>query len=580
LLAAAAVFTLVAVFYTVENWRGRRAWQNCRRELEAKGEVLDWAAYIPTPVPDDQNIFKAPKMQEWFVRNSWGDLDRSIGGKVTNASRPFAPPQGLAPDRAPNLIVAEVRVLPAAAPLDSRPADAVLRLEDPEAPKQAGKLLCDAVGPCAIDPYSRLLVAAPLDQVKPVRLVLLADTVPPVQELAGFFPGNLLTNSSLGSPEVSHLRVDPAGSNSFRVTFRAPVQAASDCLAWTEPLTANFDLVRKALERPYARIEGDYERPFMNPIPNFIALRHAAQPLSQRAQCYLLLGQPEAAWHELALVRALCRFLEPNKPAGRPIFLVAIMVDAAITGLYTEIVEDGLRLRAWREPQLAAIEQQLGETDLLPLFVESLRSERAASCRTLEITKRSEIARLYFPSSRLIAREGVSELASRLGLTLMPRGWCYQNMAMNAWALQGCLRSVDLANHVVLPRQIDTVTGEILPKLHRWSPYTVLAAAAIGNFQKAAQALARRQAFVDQGRLACALERYRLAQGQYPEAPDALVPRFIEKIPHDIIGGQPLKYRRTEHGGYLLYSIGWDEKDGGGVPGKTIAEGDWVWPLQ
>jgi hypothetical protein len=29
-----------------------------------------------------------------------------------------------------------------------------------------------------------------------------------------------------------------------------------------------------------------------------------------------------------------------------------------------------------------------------------------------------------------------------------------------------------------------------------------------------------------------------------------------------------------------FYSIGWDEKDGGGVPGKTTAEGDWVWQLQ
>jgi len=28
----------------------------------------------------------------------------------------------------------------------------------------------------------------------------------------------------------------------------------------------------------------------------------------------------------------------------------------------------------------------------------------------------------------------------------------------------------------------------------------------------------------------------------------------------------------------VLYSIGWNGKDDGGVPGKTMAEGDWVWP--
>ena len=76
--------------------------------------------------------------------------------------------------------------------------------------------------------------------------------------------------------------------------------------------------------------------------------------------------------------------------------------------------------------------------------------------------------------------------------------------------------------------------------------------------------------------IACALERYRLAHGQYPEALDALIPQFIEKVPHDLIGGQPLKYRNTGER-FLLYSIGWNERDDGGVPGKTIPEGDWVW---
>jgi hypothetical protein len=49
-----------------------------------------------------------------------------------------------------------------------------------------------------------------------------------------------------------------------------------------------------------------------------------------------------------------------------------------------------------------------------------------------------------------------------------------------------------------------------------------------------------------------------------PETLDALAPQFIEKIPHDIIGGQPLHYRRTNDAEFLLYSIGWNETDDGG----------------
>jgi hypothetical protein len=56
------------------------------------------------------------------------------------------------------------------------------------------------------------------------------------------------------------------------------------------------------------------------------------------------------------------------------------------------------------------------------------------------------------------------------------------------------------------------------------------------------------------------------------------VPQFAEKLPHDIVGGQPLKYHRTGDGRFALYSVGWNEKDDGGVPGKAADEGDWVWP--
>ncbi len=83
--------------------------------------------------------------------------------------------------------------------------------------------------------------------------------------------------------------------------------------------------------------------------------------------------------------------------------------------------------------------------------------------------------------------------------------------------------------------------------------------------------------------MACALERYRLAHGNYPETLDALAPQFIAAVPHDIINGQPLHYRRTEDGNFVLYSVGWNEIDDGGKivfskGGRVDTEkGDWVW---
>ena len=67
LIGLAAFVTLIALVYAEENWRGKRAWEQCKRRMAAMGEVCDFSAFIPAPVPDEQNIYKAPKMSEWFL---------------------------------------------------------------------------------------------------------------------------------------------------------------------------------------------------------------------------------------------------------------------------------------------------------------------------------------------------------------------------------------------------------------------------------------------------------------------------------------------------------------------------------
>ena len=94
-------------------------------------------------------------------------------------------------------------------------------------------------------------------------------------------------------------------------------------------------------------------------------------------------------------------------------------------------------------------------------------------------------------------------------------------------------------------------------------------------------------AFVKEARIeplaltACALERHWLAHGNYPEHLAELVPSYLDKVPLDIIDGQPLRYRRTDDGKFVLYSIGLDGKDDGGKPidpkHKDSAE-SWFWP--
>lgn len=128
-------------------------------------------------------------------------------------------------------------------------------------------------------------------------------------------------------------------------------------------------------------------------------------------------------------------------------------------------------------------------------------------------------------------------------------------------------------------RKLDEELRGGLEAFFRHKSFAGLLLPGLGNVQRRA---AKAQAFAHQAALACALERYHRAHGQFPETLDALVPQFLEKVAHDVVTEQPLQYRRAEDGQFILYSVGWDMRDDGGTPGKDKGddrEGDWVWQL-
>ncbi|MCA1595746.1 MAG: hypothetical protein LC772_04910, partial [Chloroflexi bacterium] len=62
-----------------------------------------------------------------------------------------------------------------------------------------------------------------------------------------------------------------------------------------------------------------------------------------------------------------------------------------------------------------------------------------------------------------------------------------------------------------------------------------------------------------------ALRAYRLEHGHYPARLDEMVPEILKRVPTDpFAAGQPLRYHRSD-GACILYSVGPDGKDDGGV---------------
>jgi hypothetical protein len=114
-----------------------------------------------------------------------------------------------------------------------------------------------------------------------------------------------------------------------------------------------------------------------------------------------------------------------------------------------------------------------------------------------------------------------------------------------------------------------------------YSPFTVMAKMLSPALARAESRAARSQTMNYLTITVCALERHRLAQGAYPEKLEQLVPKFMSKPLLDPMNAQPFHYRRTDDGWFLLYSVGEDGKDDGGVFRAKQKDPikDWPWPV-
>ena len=167
---------------------------------------------------------------------------------------------------------------------------------------------------------------------------------------------------------------------------------------------------------------------------------------------------------------------------------------------------------------------------------------------------------------------------------LSPSGWFEQNkISISRMNSEYLLPIVDLKKRLI---SLSTVSSakEVLAKIPS-TPFTWFDRLFLPALGKIPPKYAHAQSSTDMARIAFALERYRLARGEFPENLDAISPQFLQKIPHDIINGQPLKYSGPKNGQFILYSIGWNAKDDGGTvafengktPSVDSTKGDWVW---
>jgi hypothetical protein len=490
----ACLGTLIALFYAVENWRGRQAWANFQREWAAKGERFDLASIIPPAVPDDENF---------FMTKPWEQL-RLAGTKRTNfwAAVP--------------------------AVLDSSPQGPVPRMGD---------------------------------IARATRTDLVAW-----QE---FYRG---TNNLVAAGDGAFTNYFPVAAN--------PQSPAQDVLLALSRYAETLSQLHEAAKRPHARVWVNYEDGFAVNLSHLTEMKRCASYLSIHAIASLASGDTDTALADILLSYRLNEAFE-SEP-----LLITHLVRTAVGYIQIIPIWEGLAEQRWSDSQLARLDAALSKENYLKNYQQAMRGERACFNYTLDQIRQTR------DWNFIGDEESFGQAESLFGQTLgnslfrlVPGGWFDQNkVSISRINVELLLTAVDVEHRIAAPAAVRRTDTESRKRSNAVTPYNLFSHSLLPALSRTAERCGRVQSLVDLARGAIALERYRLANGQFPETLAALEPKFIAKLPHDVINGQPLKYRRTENGSFLLYSVGWNEKDDGGSvvftkDDKNVnwKEGDWVW---
>ena len=357
------------------------------------------------------------------------------------------------------------------------------------------------------------------------------------------------------------------------------IEEATAVLKDLEQYGPVLDELRTASHRRYARFNIGYddEDPSAILLPHLALIKSLVQVLSLRARAELVLGKQDAALDDVELMLYVADSIK-DEP-----LIISHLVRLATLHITWQLIAESLAERQWSDSQLRQLEARMSNFNLLKEGAWTMNGERVAiGTRGFELLRSRPSA-----LDEMLANGDESQMKR---VSLFPKGWTYfEQVNYQRLFMDDILVGVDTEARRVHPREVDDGASRLDGSFHGfwgWN-HDIFFAMLLPPLKKITKKSAVGQTSMDEAAVACALERYRLAHGDYPEKLAALVPQFIAAIPQDIFSGEPLKYRRTDDGKFVLYSIGWNEKDDGGTivldqSHKTpdLDQGDWVWPMR
>jgi hypothetical protein len=360
--------------------------------------------------------------------------------------------------------------------------------------------------------------------------------------------------------------------------------AAQAVLKGLKETEGSFEALRVARNRPHSAypIVYDLDNPWGILLPHLKQVSVGCLRLRLKACAELAAGQPERALDDLKLLLTL-----GNSVKEEPM-LISYLVRLACLEKALQPLWEGLAERRWSEAQLSELQRLFEQYDFVADLKLGLNGERAAGILTAELLYRHKYNWDSLDTPGLPNPSGLS-LGALIG-RIAPHGWYYLETFnyCRLYELQ-ISGTFDPRNKRVFPEEVERQhqafeqerTGRNMGQTVRAAlHHQILASLLLPSVNNLLLKAAAGQTETEEAALACALERYRLANGHFPDQLESLTPKFAASLPHDVITGEPYKYRRSGEGAFLLYSVGWNGKEDNGIPGKKLYDekhGDWVW---
>lgn len=302
---------------------------------------------------------------------------------------------------------------------------------------------------------------------------------------------------------------------------------------WMKQLSA------AAKARPLCRFDVNYEDGLEAGLPHLSNLRGAVRVFILRSLSLIEVNKTKAAFAdlEMALFLADCIKDEP--------ILISQLVRSAILNITMQVVWEGLAKKKWNSEQLDILGKHFASINCFQEYRKGMQGERVIGIHTLEKLEGD------IDQARELFGEGLPGDDFSIE-------WFHKNMInLNEFHLTYHSQVFDVEPSILQPNIINEFTDE-WEENEKNKDY-LLCAMMMPTFGWMSK-LAQIQAAVDQARLSCLLEIYHLKHHKYPKQ----LKDLKVLLPADLMNGKPYVYKPDFKGRYLLYGVGWNQKNEGG----------------